>query len=290
MQIDLSAFFEVPLLNPTYLGRLQDLLGTLAPSWSNSARICDPKEGTPQIRVKSANSLYESVWHDITTQGPHYKRLVRQFGPPKYERPCGTVELGSDDRSMAVVLLLDDLSFRRSGDIWIWGNHVTFQLRGKAVEGTSVDKFAMRLFEELCRRMEPSYAHAGAADEFFAKNILSDRNGTRAAGVDISKSLPGLFWLNYFGPTCVDGIGRSRFTECPALESKPIGGGVLLALGRKPRDWRTGEYRLGESAAMESLGQEFFFLRSESQRITRSPFATHVRAAEERERALSGGV
>jgi hypothetical protein len=102
MQIDLSAFFEVPLLNPTYLGRLQDLLGTLAPSWSNGLRICDRKEGTPQIRVKSANSLYESVWHDITRQSPHYKRLVRQFGPPKHERPCGMVELGGDDRSMAV--------------------------------------------------------------------------------------------------------------------------------------------------------------------------------------------
>ena len=141
------------------------------------------------------------------------------------------------------------------------------------MEGVNVISFAKRLFEQVCIRLDPWYARAECTEEFSAKNISSDRGGTEAIGVDIGKSLPGLYWLNYFGSVCVESVGKDRFEACAAFDKKPINEGYMFALGSDPGDWSKAEYVSTEQQAMMALGKEYFFLRSDSKRPTRSPFA-----------------
>lgn len=244
----------------------------MAPSWSVKLSILDPKDGTPPISIADSDSLYKSVAHDITTTTPYYEELLRRLGRSRTGRVCGVVELGGVDNSITVVMSVDSLIFRRAGDIWTWGNRVTFQLRRKTVEGMPADQFARLLFDSVCLSMDPWYAHAELTDEFSSKNIKVDKSGTRAIGVDISKSLPGLYWLNYFGNACVDEIGRSRFVSCPAFETREMKSGVSLSLASGPMEWSKVQYISRELDTMASLGQEFFFLRGDQQLATRSPF------------------
>jgi hypothetical protein len=276
MQIDVTAYFGTSLLDRHKLGRLQDICRTLAPSWSEGLRICDPYKGTAPIRVMNADSLYESVSQDVTSSSPLLEKLAREHGPLMDGGLCRVIELGGNDRSMTIVMSLDHRSFRKNGSIMIWGNHISFQLRRNAKDDAVTDHLARCLLEEICMHMDPWYAHAKDIGEFRAKNILKNNNGTRAIGVDVSRSLPGLYWLNYFGPLCVDEIGRSRFADCPAFEKRNMGDGVWLALGLKSGDWPTEDYMLRERAVIASLGQEFFFLRTDQERDTRSPFRGYM--------------
>jgi hypothetical protein len=189
---------------------------------------------------------------------------------------CRVIELGGSDSSMTIIFSVDQRSFRKIGDIWIWGNHITVQIRRKTIAGVKADRFARQLLDKFCLQMEPWYAHAEDPAEFRAKNILADSTGTRAIGVDFSRSLPGLGWLNYFRPACVDEIGRARFAACPAHEKKELKGGVRLALGFNPSDWQTDDYMHKERAAIAALGREYFFLRHDQQQVTISPFRGHI--------------
>jgi hypothetical protein len=51
-------------------------------------------------------------------------------------------------------------------------------------------------------------------DGFRARN-LDETSGARALGRDMSKALPGLYWLNLFGAPYVDLIGVERLRTAP---------------------------------------------------------------------------
>jgi hypothetical protein len=272
MKIDVSAYIGKCLLDRALLGTIQQVCRDHAPLWSNALYLWESKEGAPSIDLADSSALYNAVEFDVTTHGPFYKELVNRFGPPSDPRVCGTLEFRGADRSLTVVMTIDEHRFCRIGDIWTWGNHITFQLRQSRVQGVGVAVFAKHLFEDICARLTPWYARAKSADEFDGKNISFEGGGVQAVGVDISKSLPGLYWQNYFGGPCVESIGAERFEACNAFEKKRINDGYLLALGKDPRNWASAEYAATEREVMKTLGEDFFFLKSDPTRPTRSPF------------------
>ena len=182
MSINVKAYFGTSLLNRQDLGQLQQISLALAPSWSKGLRICDPYEGTPPIRVTNPDSLFESVSHDVSGTSPFLEQLIREGGLPKQSGICKVIELGGGDSSMTIIFSVDHRSFRKIGDIWIWGNHITVQIRRKTIAGVKADRFARQLLDKLCLQMQPWYAHAEDPAEFRAKNILADSTGTRAIG------------------------------------------------------------------------------------------------------------
>jgi hypothetical protein len=50
-------------------------------------------------------------------------------------------------------------------------------------------------------------------DEFRWSNLHDEADGMWALGRDMRRSLPGLFWLNAFGPPYVDMIGHDSLTS-----------------------------------------------------------------------------
>jgi hypothetical protein len=108
-------------------------------------------------------------------------------------------------------------------------------------------------------------------EEFDAKNLSFEGGGTEAVDVDISKALPGLYWLNFFGAPYRDFIGRERLLSSPAHEVRELDGGVLLALHADPRAWETPHYRAAERRILEHFGPDHFFSKDNPYKRTVTP-------------------
>jgi hypothetical protein len=107
--------------------------------------------------------------------------------------------------------------------------------------------------------------------EFEAKNMIIGPGSARAIGVDFESSLPGLYWLNFFGMEYVRFIGQEKFASAPAYLMEAIGDGVLILLHPTPDAWDTVEYGQEEKRLLGHLGTQFFFSRNDPTRLTIAP-------------------
>ena len=152
MNIDIDVCLGSSLLDRRLLVTVQEICQDLAPSWASSLRLWPTKKGvSPIVLTDDPTALYKAVEADIAP-GPFYDELVQRFGPPSDPRICGTSEVRGCDRSITLVITVDQRRFCQIGDIWTWGNRLSFQLRRKRVEGVDVISFAKRLFEQVCTR------------------------------------------------------------------------------------------------------------------------------------------
>jgi hypothetical protein len=222
--------------------------------------------------VSEPDALYEATNAEVSAKGAFYSELVARFGPPKFSGVNGTVELRGANASITIVLSVDERRFFKAGDIWTWGNYLCFQLRAMRVEGACADEFAESLFGELCSALPVWYGHAEARREFDAKNISHAGGGTAAIGVDYSRALPGLYWLNFFGARCTDSIGRERFAGVTAFRKRAVNGGVILSARGGSSGWKNPDRVAADAKTIEALGGDYFFLRAAPSRETRSPF------------------
>jgi hypothetical protein len=87
----------------------------------------------------------------------------------------------------------------------------------------------------------------------------------------LQKGLPGLYWLNYFGPQYVDLMGRESLLSAPAYDVKAAGDGVILALDESAEAWSTDAYRQREHVVIAHIGGQYFFSRFEPDRKLVAP-------------------
>lgn len=271
MDVDVVACFGKCLLDRQLINKLQAICERHAPSWSSKLRLWPPASGVKHSH--GASAIYDFLEADVTTPSPFYGELVATFGSSaSVPKICSTSELRGADNSITIVVNIDERIFCKIANSWTWGNRISFQLRRKRIEGASASSFAKRLLKDVCGTLDPWYAHAESIAEFDAKNISHEGGGVKAVGVDISKSLPGLYWLNYFGGPSVDAIGRERFEACAAFEKERLPSGFLVALSDDPCKWAGDEYALVERKVLDSLGEHWFFHRENAGLPTKSPF------------------
>ena len=132
------------------------------------------------------------------------------------------MEFRGADSSLIVVVRFDECIFPQRGNERRWGNTIAIQICRTKVNGFSSTLWARQVFEALCRTLAPWYAHAEMMEEYHAKNISCERGGMAAVGVDVSRALPGLYWLNFFGKPYEELIGRDRLALCPGDEIKNL--------------------------------------------------------------------
>ena len=108
-------------------------------------------------------------------------------------------------------------------------------------------------------------------DGQYRAKVMSERPVVRAVGRDFSRFLPGLFWLNFFGPRYVDLIGEERLQSSPANTIEEVDGGLLLGLGDDPGQWNSAKRRQTERAVLDAIGHDFFFSADAPGRATRAP-------------------
>jgi uncharacterized protein YaiI (UPF0178 family) len=93
----------------------------------------------------------------------------------------------------------------------------------------------------------------------------------RALGRDVRKSLPGVFWLNVFGPAYVDLIGAERLRNASVATNSVLVNNVLVRAYAKPEDWSTDLGVSHHSQLVDYLGQRYFYDRSHPDRLTVAP-------------------
>ena len=108
-------------------------------------------------------------------------------------------------------------------------------------------------------------------DESAGQNMLTTPQVSRAIGIDVSRHLPGLYWLNFFGQPYRDLLGRERLLAAPGCRTAEIDDGVLLELHEEPRAWHTDEYRQVQERVLDHLGRQHFFDRRHPDRETVAP-------------------
>jgi len=187
------------------------------------------------------------------------------------ERIRGWAELRGCDDSLILVFSIDEEVFWPAGDAWIWANDVSFQICRSRVEGIDSVVWSNTMLEALCSDLSPPYAYGRMSAEFDTKNISHGGGGAEAVGVNVSKALPGLYWLNFFGRPYRDLIGRECLLSAPAHEVRELDDGVLLALHENPRAWDTPGYRAREKQVREHLGPQYFFSKDDPNRKTVAP-------------------
>jgi|GEM_PF-1755498 len=96
--------------------------------------------------------------------------------------------------------------------------------------------------------------HPRAVDP--AKGIVKESG----AGLELTESIPGVYWGNYFGPFYVEWFGRERLDTLPCVEKRWLDtGGIFFTTAPTPFDWDTPEARQLQQTVKEHLGADAFF-------------------------------
>jgi hypothetical protein len=157
---------------------------------------------------------------------------------------------------------------RPSGNRWLWSNSISGCLSAARIEGVDRQEWLCRLTDELTATSTMLWGAAYLHPEF-ARSNLDRAKGMSAVGRDMRTALPGIYWLNVFGPPYVDLIGERRILDVPAELIRRRGGHVLMRAYRDAEDWQANE-ALRQRLAV-ALGAEHFFDRDRPARRHRAP-------------------
>jgi hypothetical protein len=247
-QMNLDFFLYQPMYDPAVLRSLHGLLVEMLPKWSVKLRVLEYERRQKRPIVGHHGDIVAAV----QTEAP----LLRWgFGDFVIEGAYRKVSVFCD--SQANTLQPELNGFR-------------IEILADAIEGGSAIEWAKRCFREAVDRLPVRLARGCLSEEFDAKNLVMD-SGCYAIGVQIQVAIPGMYWLNYYGPAYLEFIGRERWLSMPApvVESHPKG--VLISLGESPYAWKTPEYQQTERAAIAHIGTQYFFSRHDPDRKTVAP-------------------
>ena len=261
--LDLTLCLGRSLFQSRDLEQLRDLLSSHAPAWTSDLHIQRHR------RRREVDDFAHSVRQAASERGALFAELTDRFGPSPYERQTGSVELRGADSSLIVVIHLDDYTFSPSAGRWLWGNTITLQVCRARVGEKDAETFVERFAIAACSRLSPWYAHGHLAVEFHARNISTEGGGMRAIGIDYSRYLPGLYWLNFFGDPYCRLIGQERLLGAPSHMARVIDEGVLLRVNQKASSWNCAESRAQQ--VLTHIGEQYFFDREHPERETVAP-------------------
>lgn len=160
-----------------------------------------------------------------------------------------------------VVVSVDAMVLSKLGVKKQLGNEVALQVRAARVEGRRGAVWLGEVLERWCDVLSPAWASAQHCGEYDAK-VMVYGEAVRAVGRDFGRWLPGLFWVNFFGPPYRRLLGMERLRSTPGWRVVEVDGGVLVRLGEDPAAWDSAEYAVVEQRVREHLGAELFYSKT----------------------------
>lgn len=249
---------------------LQALVRDLLPAWSRDLRVWQSRGEKVPIDLARPSALGSIVTSAATTRGPLYQHLVERSGPPVFDRQFGSAELRGSSPALIMVISIDEMVLSPLGPRRTLGNRVTFQVRRPTIERRAGADWVRASFLELCGALGPAWASAQHPAEYWAK-VMSESPSIQAVGRDFGRYLPGLFWLNGFGPSYVGLVGEQLLLTTPATEVVEAGEVIVLVRGDDPRAWASTASLEAERLIIDRLGADLFFDRHEPDRSGRAP-------------------
>lgn len=248
LHVWIKAYAMQALFDKEQLDRLQSLINSHLPNWSLGLSVGEGDKDPQATRVGN-RSLHQTIQEFTRPQSG----LARVMLSGRYEG----LNFYAESSLSTFPLELNRLSIEIMDRM--------------EIEGKDPVKWVWEFFESLSTLIHLRYGTAHSVEEFEAKNIDKAGGGRRALGVRLAKSLPGLYWLNYFGVPYVKIMGKDVLLTAPAYDVRQIGEGILLALDSHPSNWYLSTYRDLENEVLKHIGPEFFFSRIDPNRKTRAP-------------------
>jgi len=129
-------------------------------------------------------------------------------------------------------------------------------------------------FIELCRQIYSwgamDYGLVAYDQEYQEKNAFGPTGPF--GGANLARGLPGIYWLNFFGPFYVEWFGEDRFRSLSNVSKDQLRDGGWLIMARdEPLDYTSKEARRKEVTIMEHLGREAFFDMSKPKKKLKIP-------------------
>lgn len=272
-QLDFEIHFAENLARLDVLDTLQSALRTTSPRFCQGLRAV-AYEGDPRaiaIDVTADRSLHDAVIAKGAVRGATFARLAAA-DPPGPTRPFGHALLRGASRSASLIVSFDDdAPIRRAGDAWLFSNGVSGTARSARIGEVSALAWVSGLLEALAEQPAVVWGAAYDVSEFHARNLYKGSDGQWALGRDASRALPGLYWLNVFGPPYRELIGDGSLRGTQALETRTVGTCVLSRLYDDPSRWSTPENRAVHDAVVREIGPQYFFDREAPGAATVAP-------------------
>lgn len=245
----LRFYIERPLFEKEQLDALQNLINTHLGNWAVTTFVGKGERQRNRYRVTHKESLFEAV---------------NKVAPVRWGQSMAVLE----GAYQGVSFFLDSSRQTVPPEL----NYFSVEVVDiQNVERKPAPNWASTFFKDATVSLPVRYGNARLSEEFDSKNMLNDEEGVRAIGLKLDESLPGLYWLNYFGPPYTKLIGKDRLLSCPAYSVEAVGEGVLISLAASPFEWQSSEYRTRERSAIDHLGERFFFSKSDPERATIGP-------------------
>jgi hypothetical protein len=117
----------------------------------------------------------------------------------------------------------------------------------------------LKLHNDLYLWGEMDHGSISLWNEFLDKNVYP---GGGAGGPNISVSLPGIYWINYFGPNYVDRLGKRKFESLNCYKKYRLNDGGFFIQSRESIFDYTGKGNsIEDNRIINHLGREEFFIK-----------------------------
>lgn len=125
------------------------------------------------------------------------------------------------------------------------------------------DERALKLLRFLIRHFEPAFGFISTEEDDRDKHFITfdDIGGQTEmyVGQDVGETLPGVYWVTYFGPWVVEKIGKDRFAELKAEKVESINGGYLVQAYNSASEAGSPLAKQAETRIINRLGKQHFF-------------------------------
>lgn len=221
-------------------------------------------------RVLGTIALHGERWmpHRMGTSEP----LRNPFNADGFSKLWSTREHTDVDRGG--ILFQSSGELRCSGSVeWrrAW-NHSFNSLSLRVPAGRATDEVVqafLRLALDLASTLDAEHACIRISDEFESQHRPSGQGAY--LGIDLAYHVPGVYWVNYFGPTLKQFFGVESLLTCPTWRTWQTGAGIVVQTADSPFDWDSEAALRTKAQVRAHLGERAFFDVSHPRRSTIAP-------------------
>lgn len=247
--LQLTFFLEAPLCETSMLASLEQALSETLLGWRTGAVVARGERMKEVVSLKDGMSLADAV---------------TRASPPRF----GLGNAVITGAAKGVQLHLTSCRSTLPPEL----NYLSIEATGEHLaDQNKLSEWAVDLFQRLGSLVPVRYGFSCLSEEYSAKNLVRTRGKVEAISVKLDYSLPGLYWLNFFGIPYVKMIGQERLLSCPAERCLIVDHGVMVQLSAKADQWDTADYSARVEKVIHYLGRDYFFLRTMPDHATRAP-------------------
>jgi hypothetical protein len=265
--------FDTDIYNSSSISLLQKTLSEISPVFCEKLRVLEFERDSKYIAIdiNDPMSLAEAVKSKGLKRGPTYEKLSAKH-PPRTSRRFGSTMVYGNARSTFFNVSFDEyVPSMKMGDKWLFSNTISGFTNAPKISGITQAEWIRQLMAKMSADPAILWGAAFHKDEFNEKNIRNSAEGMNVLGRNMRNHLPGLYWLNIFGPKYRDFIGDNKFNGLETYCTEIVGLSRVIELYDNPEDWSTKIGRDTCKNVANKIGEEYFFNKEKPNAKTIAP-------------------